>query len=191
VLGVIPLESDGSFHIEVPAQTPISFQLLDSEGMAVAHQDSWTWVMPREWRGCIGCHEDPELAPPNVLAEAVIKPAVSLTLPPDRRRTVDWVHQVAPILARRCGGCHSSGGSEPRLVPRESETGRTVYEALLDRTPSGDHAWVVPGAAHSSAILFPSGDVPGHPALTAIERSLLLDWVDLGAEYQVDVKVNP
>jgi len=77
-LGVVPLEPDGSFHIEVPAGAPLRFELLDDRGATVASQDSWTWVMPREWRGCIGCHEDREMVAPNVLADAVVKPAVQL-----------------------------------------------------------------------------------------------------------------
>jgi len=77
-LGVVPLEPDGSFHIEVPARAPLRFELLDNQGTTVAGQNSWTWVMPREWRGCIGCHEDREMVAPNVLAEAVVKPAVRL-----------------------------------------------------------------------------------------------------------------
>ena len=80
-LGEVPLEDDGSFHIEVPAQVPLRFELLDERGAAVARQDSWTWVMPREWRGCIGCHEDREMVAPNVLADAFVKPAVRLGQP--------------------------------------------------------------------------------------------------------------
>jgi hypothetical protein len=77
-LGEAPVEADGSFHIEVPAETPLRFQLLDAEDRVIAEQDSWTWVMPREMRGCIGCHEDREMVAPNVLADAVVKPAVRL-----------------------------------------------------------------------------------------------------------------
>ena len=69
---MLPIEDDGSFHIQVPASTPIAFELLDAEGRVVARQNEWAWVMPREWRGCIGCHEDRELVPPNVLAEAIV-----------------------------------------------------------------------------------------------------------------------
>lgn len=82
LLGELPLESDGSFHIEVPASAPISFEMLDAEGDVVAAQKDWVWVMPREWRGCVGCHEDREMVPPNTLAEAVVKPAVRLPRPP-------------------------------------------------------------------------------------------------------------
>jgi len=47
-------------------------------GGTLAEQDSWTWVMPREWRGCIGCHEDREMVVPNKMTDAFVKPAVQL-----------------------------------------------------------------------------------------------------------------
>jgi hypothetical protein len=77
-LGELPIEDDGSFHIEVPALTPLSFELLDAAGAVVVRHESWVWVMPRESRGCVGCHEDREMVPPNTLADAVTKPAVRL-----------------------------------------------------------------------------------------------------------------
>jgi Tol biopolymer transport system component len=86
ILGTAPVEPDGSFHIRVPAKTPLAFQLLDKEGKVITGQHSWAWVMPRESRGCIGCHEDRELAPPNQLPQAIIKPAVQLTRTPGQRQ---------------------------------------------------------------------------------------------------------
>ncbi|MBI1389943.1 MAG: hypothetical protein GC154_16000 [bacterium] len=84
LLGDAPVEEDGSFHLLVPANSPLAFQLLDSEGNTVATQAAWTWVRPGERRGCIGCHEDPELAPPNRLVQAVTKPPVKLLTPASR-----------------------------------------------------------------------------------------------------------
>lgn len=77
-LGSAPVEADGSFHIEVPAQTALRFELLDKTGNSLASQHTWSWVMPRESRGCIGCHEDRELSPPNRLSQAIVKPAVKV-----------------------------------------------------------------------------------------------------------------
>ena len=78
ILGQAPIENDGSFHVEVPSGVPLRFELLDEEGGTMAEQNSWTWVMPREWRGCIGCHEDREMVVPNKMADAFVKPAVQL-----------------------------------------------------------------------------------------------------------------
>ncbi|MCP4218430.1 MAG: hypothetical protein GY765_27590 [bacterium] len=78
ILGIAPVEPDGSFHIRVPAATPLTFQLLDQKGKIVAEHFSRVWAMHRESRGCIGCHEDRELAPPNKFVQAIAKPAVEL-----------------------------------------------------------------------------------------------------------------
>lgn len=60
-----PVETDGSFFLEVPARTPLRLETLDGEGAVLQSMGSWMWVMPNERRGCIGCHEDRELTPPN------------------------------------------------------------------------------------------------------------------------------
>ncbi|MFQ5571673.1 MAG: hypothetical protein ACE5G0_18490 [Rhodothermales bacterium] len=78
LLGTVPLEEDGSFHVEVPADTPLLFQTLDKDGRVVRGPSSWIWVRPNERRGCIGCHEDREWVPENIVPLAVKKPPVSL-----------------------------------------------------------------------------------------------------------------
>ncbi len=65
LLGEVPVETDGSFFLEVPARTPLRFETLDAEGNVLQSMQSWIWVMPSGRRGCIGCHEDRELTPPN------------------------------------------------------------------------------------------------------------------------------
>jgi hypothetical protein len=40
-------------------------QTLDADGDVVQAMRNWIWVMPREARGCVGCHEDRRLTPPN------------------------------------------------------------------------------------------------------------------------------
>ena len=64
-LGDFPVESDGSFSLLVPARTPLRLETLDESGRVLREMHSWIWVMPGERRGCIGCHEDRELTPPN------------------------------------------------------------------------------------------------------------------------------
>jgi hypothetical protein len=76
-LGEAPVERDGSFHLETPANLAVRFQLLGAGG-AVLRTSDWVYARNMEKRGCIGCHEDPELTPENREALAVIKPAVRL-----------------------------------------------------------------------------------------------------------------
>ncbi len=58
VLGEVDVEADGSAYFEVPARTPVFFQLLDARGRCVQTMRSWTMVQPGERAGCVGCHED-------------------------------------------------------------------------------------------------------------------------------------
>jgi len=64
--GTVPLSPDGSFFVEVPADTPIAFQMLDGEGRSQLNEMSWIFVRPGETRSCIGCHESRGVAPSSV-----------------------------------------------------------------------------------------------------------------------------
>jgi len=74
ILGEANVEIDGSFFLEVPARTPLRLETLDESGEVIQVMTSWIWVMPVERRGCIGCHEDREMAPPNRHVLALRKP---------------------------------------------------------------------------------------------------------------------
>ena len=56
VLGYADVRSDGSFSIEVPANTPMHVQTLDENGLMLVNQLQWIDVMPGERRMCTGCH---------------------------------------------------------------------------------------------------------------------------------------
>lgn len=64
-LGGAPVEADGSFFLRVPAHAPLRLQTIGPNGEVLQAMSSYIWVMPKENRGCIGCHEDRELTPPN------------------------------------------------------------------------------------------------------------------------------
>jgi len=204
LLGIAPVAPDGSFHIRVPAETPITFQLLDANYLALGTQRAWTWVIGNENRGCIGCHEDPEMTPPNKMTEAVIKPPVELTLPPERRRSVDFRHQIAPIVESRCatGGCHDANHAAPLLTGATggAEQARGVYRTLLGTAAerSGER-YVVPGNARESPLVWmlfgknmgsgqteysgPMMQMHPHDMMRLRERILFTEWIDLGAQW--------
>jgi len=186
LLGEVALAGDGSFNVEVPADTPVELQLLDEDGLAL-RSCAWIWTRWKEARGCIGCHEDPERTPPNRLVQAVQRPAARLTLSPERRRFVDFAHDVQPIVERRCLGCHGAGGAPPRLDetraydvlvdgpvrPGEARTSPLVWHLLSRRT---DRSWDdVEDAAESKPM-------PAEAeALTEDEVLTFVQWIDLGA----------
>ena len=136
LVGEAPVETDGSFNVEVPSDTPLLLQALDDRGLALANC-GWIWVKPKEKRGCIGCHEDPERVPENEYVLALRRPSNRLVLPPAQRRSVSFREDIAPLLQQHCAsaGCH--GGKDTplrlpltanRLTERELEG---AYAALL------------------------------------------------------------
>ncbi len=56
ILGYAPIEPDGSFKLQVPADTPIGLAVIDSQGRAFQTHTNWIQVRPGERRTCDGCH---------------------------------------------------------------------------------------------------------------------------------------
>ena len=82
ILGEAPVQADGSFLIEVPADTPLRLTLVGADGRDLASHDAGVWVRPKENRGCVGCHEPPDLAPENRRPRAIQQDPVRLTAGP-------------------------------------------------------------------------------------------------------------
>jgi hypothetical protein len=80
VLGEVPVQADGSFLAEVPADVPIGFEALDVNGRVLRREAPMIWVRPAENRSCIGCHEPHNRAPHNHRPLAVSLPMTSLGL---------------------------------------------------------------------------------------------------------------
>jgi len=78
ILGETDVAEDGSFYLELEADEPIRFQTLDNNGAVVRGPSSWMWVRPNERRGCVGCHEDREMAPENLVPKAIEKAPIAM-----------------------------------------------------------------------------------------------------------------
>jgi hypothetical protein len=52
-----PVQPDGSFMLEVPADTALEIRLVGRTGDVLRACGGKPWVRPGENRGCIGCHE--------------------------------------------------------------------------------------------------------------------------------------
>jgi hypothetical protein len=77
-MGTVQVEKDGSFYLKIIADKPFKIQTIDKNGNVLHGPCGWIWLRPNERRGCIGCHEDPELAPENKVPLAVKKPPVTI-----------------------------------------------------------------------------------------------------------------
>jgi Tol biopolymer transport system component len=89
ILGEVPVESDGSFFVNVIGNTPFFIQILDEQKKVLHTMRAWTWVRSGSQRGCIGCHEDKELAPENRATQALLRMQPSF-LPEKQRLGVGW-----------------------------------------------------------------------------------------------------
>jgi hypothetical protein len=93
VLGEARVEEDGSFYVNVAGNVPFYLELLNADGEAVRTMRAWMWVRTGDQRGCIGCHEDKELAPENRATEALI-----------RARPATLTGDASQAQARQAGG---------------------------------------------------------------------------------------
>jgi len=56
IVGYAPIEPDGSFQINVPADVPLAVAVIDAQGRAFQTHTNWIQVRPGERRTCDGCH---------------------------------------------------------------------------------------------------------------------------------------
>jgi hypothetical protein len=209
ILGEVPLEADGSFFFEVPANTPVQIQLIDDNGMSLK-SCAWIWVRNKEPRGCIGCHEDGELVPDNRFVEAVKKPPVRLTAPARLRRYVDFERDVLPVVEKGCTAksCHSGGNSGANFHAPEGQSdpakySKQIYALLNGENPTpqgGNRRWIDPGRARTSPLIWHilgkatslpwDGPVPnqnenlpntGTALVRPAHARVMIEWIDLGA----------
>jgi cytochrome c553 len=189
LLGEIPLADDGSFQVQIPANTPVQLQLLDADGLAI-RSSAWVWVRNHGAQGCVGCHEDQERTPPNRFVRALQSPAPVLNLPPEKRRTVTYTGDVAPIVEAKCRACHGAGGTP---------TGSFGGAPRLEGNAAGLAPYFVPGEARRSPLVWhlvgrnvarpwdaEAGAAAPKPvpegAVTPDEVRAFIEWIDLGGQ---------
>jgi hypothetical protein len=80
-LGKVPVASDGSVLVYLPAGVPLGFDTLDAAGHVLRHQPAFVWLHPGENRGCVGCHEPRNHSPRNLRPLAVMHDPAHLDLP--------------------------------------------------------------------------------------------------------------
>ena len=93
--GIVPVEEDGSFYLKVIADTPFRLQTLDKNGQVVYGPSGWIWLRPFERRGCVGCHEDPELVPENFVPLSVTKQPVSIPVESSKEPELSSTAKIA------------------------------------------------------------------------------------------------
>ena len=143
LLGVAPVQEDGSWAALIPANVPVHQQVIDQFGMSLRSEPVWISGNPGESRFCGGCHE-------NRAATTVIQPGITQAVaigPVDLRSEVGrferkstdytmdnvvgvpWDQALQPIFDAKCVSCHDGDASKPgneSFTITDPETGESM-----------------------------------------------------------------
>lgn len=114
ILGEVDVEEDGSAIFNIPANTPVFIQPLDSEGKALQVMRSWFTGMPGETVSCIGCHEDKNTIPVPKMTMASKKKPQQIKEWYGKERGFSYRHEIQPILDKYCISCHNIEGDSEK-----------------------------------------------------------------------------
>lgn len=156
-LGTVPLAPDGSFHIEVPANTPLSLQMVDAEGRSELNEMSWIFVRPGEQRSCVGCHQNQQAVPsgPGELAMALQTPAMKLLGQGEPHRFRGNNAAVTGLMELQFDRYREVAGLN-RHRNSVDASGNQQVAALLASLRSGDAAQATSAAARLSIFRDPA-----------------------------------
>jgi hypothetical protein len=158
VIGESRLESDGSICCQVPSNTPMILQSVNEDGMALRQEARYYFFAPNEtfsispsasetFRTCGACmgalsgHPQDLFGPilpfsGQQAVEAISRsggspPALGLNV--SQRKTVDFQHDIQPLLDRHCFSCHSGRAPAAGLSLAGKKTAyyNEAYENLM------------------------------------------------------------
>jgi hypothetical protein len=173
VIGIVPVEPDGSAHFRVPADQPVYFQALDENFLELRRMRSNLTFRAGEARSCVGCHESQAVSPPlatSAMPLAMRRPPSQPEVPAwGDRRIPDYEKDIQPIFDRHCIECHGEkdpgGGIE--LTARKIDGYMQSYRTLFALKPDDPTP-------------FPKGYrsiwMPGQPAATDAENDYAQDF---------------
>jgi hypothetical protein len=102
LLGIAPVERDGSFFVQVPTEQPLQIELLDGAGKTLKRESGFFWMRRGEQRACVGCHAGPETAPENAVPMILLKS----TMPADMTGAIAHTTNAHTAIARSASGGH-------------------------------------------------------------------------------------
>ncbi len=153
VLGIVPVEEDGSVMFKVPSDTPVYFQLLDKDGFVIQTMRSWSTLMPGETFSCVGCHESKNTAPTaNSTITMAMKKGVQELQPdlwmkgheeyedfdPYTDESIGFNYDmVQGILDKSCISCHTNVDEALKEINTDKAGADTAVNALGYLIPKG------------------------------------------------------
>ncbi len=199
VLGTVPVEEDGSAHLELPAMRSLFFIALDDQDMAVKRMQSFLTVQPGEVTGCVGCHEQrtETFIPPGNLAALSRRPSRIKPID-DCPDVFDFPRDIQPILDQLCVDCHGyeatdRGGPYAGGTMLTGDHGPMFSHAYFTMTvqriftdnrnePKSNHPPRTLGSSASRIFDMIDGSHYGVKA-TQRQKTVLRLWIDAGAPY--------
>lgn len=193
VLGVVPVEADGSAYFEAPANRQLLFVGLDERDLSVKRMQSWTSVMPGETMSCIGCHEHRTGGPavPRGQPLALQRPVSRIEPFEGFPDVLDFNRDIQPILDRNCVGCHNPEKYDGALTlagdlgPHWSISyfSLLAHRLVVDgRNGLGNQPPRTIGSS-ASALFNYAGGAHYKARLTDREWRTLWMWIEAGAPY--------
>ncbi|SPF43833.1 exported hypothetical protein [Candidatus Sulfopaludibacter sp. SbA4] len=176
ILGEIPVRKaagvvdaqgnpDTSFLAKVPADTPISFQTLDKNGLVLNMAQTWHMVRPGEVRNnCGGCHAHNQVPldfSGTAAAQSSYQVADLTTQTPLLTKDssgnttvklasglvvdVEYYKDIKPLLQRSCVQCHSIAGNAAAGLVLDDTTLVNGYDNTFNRLANDSSAqWGIP-----------------------------------------------
>ena len=108
VLGIAPVDADGSAAFYAPAGKVLYFQALDENFNEIQRMRSVVQLQPGEQRSCVGCHENRQSAPPARAKTAAPHALAALQPPPWGAGPFSYEKVVQPVWDRQCVRCHDA-----------------------------------------------------------------------------------
>ncbi len=205
IVGEAPIHEDGSFFAEVPADTPIQFQLIRNNTAIVKHKP-WVQVARGETMRCVGCHANH--SQPAKIQTLAARQAPAQQVDTKKVKQFYFKTDIQPYFNAKCVVCHDSakaGGAAGRnrqlsLTGRETPADVSeAYQSLAGMdmdSMSGTYVqtqnslqspllhWLTGKDANGNDFPTPADSV-NHPAMsTADEIIMLRKWIDTGATYR-------
>jgi len=138
LLGIVPVEADGSALFKVPTRRNIYFTALDKDFMEVQKMRTFVNFQPGETRSCVGCHDPRDGTPVPERPLAMRQPPRVIGPQPGDAgpRPIHYPSDVQPVFDKHCIRCHS--GDKPKanldLTGEMTEHFNRSYENLLRKS---------------------------------------------------------
>ena len=204
VVGIAPVEEDGSASFSAPAGKVLYFQALDADYNEMQRMRSVVQLQRGEKRGCIGCHESRVLAPNRPsMPRALRRSPSALEPPPWGAGPFSYEQVVQPVWNARCVRCHDSRDEQQINLTGalDSEGVPASYRTIISRgwVHYFDYTW---GREHAKAEPLSFGTVKsrlwevlnaGHydVHLTRDETHRVKCWIDLNCPLWPDYVFRP